>query len=298
MLEQAILKTVLYLDLRDFAPTLLDIEKWLLPAAGSPTLGEINAAIEGSKRLTITDGVVTLVGREELGHMRRAKYDHTETKWKRVRPFLRLLSCMPGVEAIWLCNAMGWGNASQQSDIDVAIVAKPGRIWSARFFTALAMKLLRQRPGEQDHSKAICLSFYITSGELSLGDYKIDDKDISFAFWCAQMYPVFGPMDVYKKYQRDNAWLEDTFQQLRWTESNPKRFFTHTLFERALKFGIGWITPKKLLKRWQLQHLPKDLSDVANRDQRVVLSDSILKLHSNDNRQEENARWKKSVETL
>lgn len=298
MLEKTILKTVLYLDLRDFAPTLLDIEKWLLHGADSPTLAQINTAIENSTRLTMTDGVVTLTGREKLAQVRRAKYDHTETKWKRVRPFLRLLSWMPGVEAIWLCNAMGWGNASQNSDIDLAVVAKPGRIWSARFFTALSMKLLRQRPGEQDHSKAICLSFYITSGELAVDEYKIGEQDISFAFWSAQMYPVFGSRDVYTKYQRENGWLEETFQQLRWTESNQKRFFTHSFFERALKASIGWITPEKILKRWQLQHLPKDLSSVASGDRRVVLSDSILKLHSNDNREEENARWEKSVQTL
>jgi hypothetical protein len=289
-MQKNIYNTVLWLNQRDFAPTLLDIEKWLV---GSKALNssEIAQAVEADNRLSMIDGVITLVGREELARVRREKYDHTETKWKRVKPFLRLISWMPGVQAIWLCNAMGWGNARHESDIDVAIVARRGRIWTARFFTALAMKLLRQRPGEIDQSKAICLSFYMTEDALNLSSYQLDDHDMAFAFWAANMYPVWDPQNIFSHYRAANTWLSQHFADLQWTQSNPKRQFSHSFPERVLKIAISWIAPERLLKRWQRKHLPQDIKRIANEDNRVVLSDTILKLHTNDNRAEQNSDW-------
>lgn len=293
-MQENVYNTVLWLNQRDFAPTLFDIEKWLV-AGASVNIEEIAAAVSQDARLTMTDGVVTLAGREELAQVRREKYDHTETKWKRVKPFLRILSWLPGVSAIWLCNAMGWGNARHESDIDVAIIAQPGRIWTARFFSALAMKLLRQRPGEQAQSKAICLSFYMTEDALDLSSYQLDNRDMAFAFWAANMYPVWDPQNVYARYRRANGWLSRYYAQPQWTRSNPKRQFAQSRPERFLKTVLNWISPERLLKKWQLNNLPKDIKRLANEDNRVVLSDTILKLHTNDNRAEQNAAWRENM---
>lgn len=293
-MQENVYNTVLWLNQRDFAPTLFDIEKWLV-AGAQLSVDDIAESVTNDSRLTMTDGVVTTVRHDHLAHVRRTKYDHTETKWKRVKPFLRLISWLPGVRAIWLCNAMGWGNARHESDIDVAIIAQSGRIWTARFFSALAMKLLRQRPGEQDQSKAICLSFYMTEDALDLSNYQLDDRDMAFAFWAANMYPVWDPRDVYSRYRSQNTWLSRYFAGLQWTRSNPKRQFTHSRPERLLKTVLNWIAPERFLKRWQLNHLPEDIKRLANEDNRVVLSDTILKLHTNDNRAQQNAKWRNNA---
>lgn len=292
--------TIVYLDLFDFAPTLLDLQKWLLRPqqfSAMPSLSEMEAMLAKDERIICVEGVCVLRGRESLIEVRKQKYNYTDAKWQHAKPFIRLLSFMPFVRGIWLCNSMGWNNARRLSDIDLVIIAEDRHVWTARFFTAALMKLLRQRPGEQHAAKALCLSMYISNTHLNIEDSRLSPTsiggDIYFDFWCTQLYPVIDRDDVYKRFCTENQWLSNTFADIAWTEPVPHRQLNWKSWQKNLQHVfelIAWPF-EKILKYWQFRIMPQALRDLANQDTRVRLNDSVLKFHTHDTRQEIHQRF-------
>lgn len=292
-LEKSLLHTILYFDLFNFAPTLSEIERWLI--GHKPTsLSELQRMLESHPQIAHKEGFYFLRGREAFVELRKQKYRWTDEKWKHAKPFLRLLAWMPGVEAIWFANSVGWCNASQQSDTDLIIVASPRRIWTARFFTTTVMKLFRQRPGEQEHAKALCLSFYITADHLNVAPYRIGPHDIHFTFWATQMYPLYDPQHLFTQYQQKNTWVTDTFAGNPWLAPIPQRRIRLSYLEQALKRLLTWLPGERIWKWIQLRILPPHLKTLAQSpDHRVVISDQLLKFHDNDNRVEKQEEWER-----
>jgi hypothetical protein len=296
-LTEAIYRTVVYFDLFDYAPTLLDIDKWLLRWDGpeaAPTVGRLQELLEADRRIATANGCYFLVGRSELARLRRLKYDFTHDKWRHARPYLWVLAHLPGVRGLWLTNSTAWGNASANSDLDVMVIAAPGRIWTARFFTTALLKLLRQRPEEQDPDRAICLSLYLSATNLNLAPYKIGSDDIHFAFWASQVYPLYDT-GLYPEYQYENRWLNEVFANLKWTVPAGR-------FQIQVgRLGRGWrrlgelVSHERFLRALQQRWLPARLREMANQDNRVVMTDQILKLHTNDNRADRQSQWERRI---
>ncbi|MFH1426283.1 MAG: hypothetical protein ABIG66_02510 [Candidatus Kerfeldbacteria bacterium] len=294
-LQEAAYRTIVYFDMFDFAPTLLEIEKWMLHHGQGPSsLSFLKKTIESDERISHKDGFYFLRGDEELTRARLKRYDYTDEKWKHARPYIKLLAMMPHVRAIWLANAMGWGNARENSDIDLFIVTTPGKIWSARFFTTALLKLLRQRPFETEDRKAICLSMYAAENALNMEPYKIAENDIHFSFWAAQFYPVYDS-GSYLMYKDSNRWLNDVFEHLYWTEPARRRMVRLPIAMRIIKGLLSLFALERLLKMVQLAIMPLTLKDMANKDNRVVTNDQILKLHTNDKRAEQQRIYEQRI---
>ncbi|HLD21882.1 MAG TPA: nucleotidyltransferase domain-containing protein [Patescibacteria group bacterium] len=296
-LQEAIYRTIVYFDLFDFAPTLLDIEKWLLQCdTQASSISDIQQILCTDERFQHQEGVYFLRGREQLVNIRKKKYQYTDTKWKHAKPFIRLLAMMPGVEAIWLANSVAWENARQQSDIDLLIITTPGKIWSARFFTAGLMKLLRQRPYEQQPEKALCLSLYIAKDHLNIEPYKVLPYDIHYAFWATQFYPIYDPKNLYQSFQQKNVWIENIFQSIEWTHPIPRRMIHLVKGERLLKKMLTYFCCEPLAKWIQLRIMPNRLTEKAQqKDSGVILSNTLIKLHDNDTRMWYYTQWKQRI---
>lgn len=298
-LEQAILQTLIYFDLFDFAPTALEIERWLLQEERAPTLSEIMQTLDMHQQIEAREGFYMLRGRSTLAQLRKQKYLWTDEKWKHARPFLRLLAMMPHVQAVWLANSVAWGNASEQSDTDLIIITTPNRIWTARFFTTACMRILRQRPGEQDHAKAICLSFYMTADHLNLKPYKIGTHDIHFSFWVTQVYPLYDPQNIYARYQKSNAWVHGVFANNPWLIPIPRRNIRISWLQRALKHCLELLPGERILQWLQWRWLSNHLKILAKtQDPRVIITNTLLKFHDNDNRAALQHRWEERTSVL
>lgn len=302
LLKESVYRTLVYFDLFDFAPTLLEIEKWLLKSNSidhTPPLSTIQAQLENDRRIDHLEGFYFLHHRSALVQLRKEKYNCTDQKWKHAKKYIRLLAMMPYVEAIWLANSMGWGNANQHSDIDLLIITSPNHIWSARFFTTGLMKFFRQRPDEQEEEKAICLSLYLSAQHLSMEEYKIGETDIHYSFWATQFYPVYenerNGQNEFENYKKTNLWLKTIFTDPKWTIPILRRTIHQTTAEYFIKRFLQYFCNESLLKRLQITIMPETLMTMANRDNRVVMNDSILKLHTNDTREEQQREWEKRI---
>ncbi len=297
LLQQQLHNTLLYFDMFDFAPTLLELEKWLITKKYSTQklqLSTLQKALSNDPRITEKEGFFFINGRKQLVQKRKTKYNFTDKKWKHARPFLRLIALMPGVQGIWLTNSMGWGNAQKNSDVDLFIITAPGKIWTTRFFTTALMKIFQQRPHEQDEEKAICLSMYLSANHLNIETYKIGKEDIHFTYWSNQIYPIYDT-GQFEQFQGANPWLNDAFEKIEWIHPIERRKIQLSWPEHFLKKAISLIHIEKTLQRIQLHILPEKIKKMANEDNRVVINDNILKLHTNDKRSEQQQQWKQKI---
>ncbi len=283
-----ILKTLAYFDLFEMPLTQQELEAYFYtPNKDVPDSEVINTSLEqlrSSGRIDYHEGHYFLPNRPfDLVSQRQERRQRSEKILYRASLWLKLLSWWPGVLMIAICNNVAKMNASPNSDIDLVVVTKPERIWQTRFFLTSLLYLFGKRPTPNNSSEKLCLSFFCTVDRLAWHDVVLGDDDIDFAYWLAFMRPVYDPHAIMPQLRYQNR---DLFHQ-----SIP-----FTVEQKLFNYRFGhfgcWL--EKLTKRWQKKRMPKLIMSVARENPKhVVLSDTMLKLHTNDRRAFYCDEWKK-----
>lgn len=282
-LESSILQTLAYFDLFDYPLTLSELRRylWRLP---SPSDDELIAVVEAMPMVRWHDALISLRTNTTLTDTRADRYLESERKWRRRWWFLRWLTILPGVEALFVVNSMAHHNAQVNSDIDLLIITKPKKIWSTRFITTVTAQLLGLRPRPGKTRDQICLSFYLTADALDLSGLLLEPMDRHQAYWLSQWYPVYDPKNYLVKVWSANPWLQELLPNAEQVASHPQRVIKPTWLQRLFA-PIIYLLPESVLRWLQLKVLPKRLHDLSHGDKPVVmLSDSLLKFHTRDPR--------------
>lgn len=200
-----------------------------------------------------------------------------------------------------IASSLSIGNVKRNSDIDLFIITRKNKLWSARLFTAGSLKLLRQRPDEKTTRDRICLTFFISEDALNIECGSYGDEDIVYHYYIQSFAPLYDPDGLYGEFIKQNKWIE--------------RFIPNAYFEQRLLHELG-IPP--ILRLWhslfsfvtwplfhgpwsdwqkslQMRILPNRLKSIANIDSRVIISDQMLKFHAQDNRHELYKKWSESM---
>ena len=77
-----------------------------------------------------------------------------DTKWKKFLRRAWLLRYLPFIEFALASGSMATGNVNPTSDFDVLIGAREGRIFTARFFSALVFGIFGWRRSRLDRHEA------------------------------------------------------------------------------------------------------------------------------------------------
>ncbi len=206
------------------------------------------------------------------GHLRSNNSVAHERKLWRAKKIAYALSFLPFVRAIAVCNSLALHMVHEDSDIDLFIVAAPGRVWSARFWVTGALAVARMRPGEA-RLDPVCVSFFIDESTTNLAHLEIE-RDIYFLYWMRSLLPLFGAHPLFESGAH-------TPREFRITHARAA-----TLSARAFEFCARLI-PENFLFTQQKKIMPSELLAAAEKnDTSVVLSEKIIKLHLNDRRAE------------
>ncbi|MBI5077145.1 hypothetical protein HZB94_02075 [Candidatus Falkowbacteria bacterium] len=296
--EHSIKETIRYFDIFDFSLTDWEIYKNLWQPARSFAFKEIQAAlarIVEKAEIGTREGFFFLKRRQDLVAARKKRYLLAQKKMKKARFCARLISWLPFVRAVFVCNDLAYFNAPLESDIDFAIITARERIWTARFLSAGLMALLRQRPTPESRADKICLSFYCSEEELNLRPLAYAD-DIHFVYWLSQFVPLSGEKGIMEKFYFGNQWLREYLPNLVFPSAPrhwkiTRRPVFKSVLEKLLS-GLAGNFLEKLLKKIQLKILPARLAALAREDGTdVVVSNSVLKLHDQDTRQAVRKKW-------
>ena len=288
-LEKSILATVAYFDVFDYPLTLLELRRMLLGRHDvQHTLEDIQDVLAQSpllsKAVREKNGFLYARGREENVRERRTRFLVSREKFERSRFALRLLSRMPFVRGLFVCNSLALENATPKSDVDVAVVAKTGGAWWARLFCLLLLSALRRRPGQPGNKPKICLSFFVDEAHLDAAALRMSENDIDFAYWVANFYPVYDAGNCYERFWAANQpWLLNVLPNARPIIPHPSRVMRHKPFFRMA--GELLLAPLGACARAiQEKKFPAAIRELANRDTRVRVEEGVLKFHVNDRR--------------
>lgn len=293
-LEQSILSALVYFDIFEYPLTLLEIHRWLLRtgesgSARSYTLGEVRDCLFESEKLKTVirfkNGFFYLRGQEHKIRTRGQRLIISLPKYKRAQRVSRLLSWVPFIRFVAVCNSLSYGNAREESDIDLFIITKRGGIWWARLISLLVLKLLRLRVGQGGVKDKICLSFFADSEHLNLEAIKLGEADVYLPIWLATLYPLYDAGNYYQKLWQANSWVAKYLPGRTPVLPHPLRSRTSPpvvrLAVEALLLPFSFAAAAL-----QRRAFPEEIKRLLNKDTRVRVEPGILKFHTNDRREE------------
>ncbi len=301
-LEKSILRTLVYFDI--FSLPLKEEEfynlLWRPPALSK------NDFFAGLKVL-IKDGVVGkrgdfyfLPGKESVIDDHLIRKEICLKKMRVARRAARLLSFVPFLNAIFLCNSVAAGTATEKSDIDFLIIVTPGRLWLVRVLVNFVLRITGMRTYGLKLANRVCLSFFVDEKSLDFSDLRSTEEDIHFAYWLHQTVPLFDPYYLWRKFINLNQWTVRYLPYVRNNKailpivllSNGKRIWRR-MWERIWTGWYGDLLERQAesLGRQKMKLSLKEKAEAEGKD--VVLSKRVIKLHEDDRRLAVREEWLK-----
>lgn len=231
---------------------------------------------------TNSEGYYTLRGRESNFQARKQRSQTSQRLWPRARTYGRWLSRLPYVRMVAVTGSLAVDNVALRPDIDLMVVAEPGRVWICRRMLVAAVRLARLLGDE------ICPNYVVSADRLVL-----EQQDFFTAHELAQMVPLYGA-DVYREMVQANDWALDYL---------PAGFAPTAAANTSQR---PYTAIEKLLKRprfnawetWEMKRLRTKLSPALGLAAEVVCSPDQCKGHTSLHRQTTLARYKARLAQL
>ncbi|MAF20084.1 MAG: hypothetical protein CMI55_00175 [Parcubacteria group bacterium] len=285
-LEKSILATIVYYDVLDRPLTSWEVFKYLIKTGKNQNdLNKVLQVLENSSELAKfinqKNGFYFLKGRLKIIKQRIRRQIIADGKWKKAKRLIRLLQAIPFIRLVAVSGSLAMNNSKQDSDIDLLIVAKSGRIWTCRGLTTLYLHLIRQRRHDSLTKDRLCLNHYLTDQSLT-----IPFKSLYNAQTYAHLVPVWQtPSSLYQRFQKANQWINDDLYaypisqkgSLNKIKSNPYFSLIRNFRESTLDGKLG-NRIELLLKKFQVRRIKKD-SLTYQTGGRVVFNDQQLEFH-------------------
>ncbi len=303
-LKTTIVKTLAWFDIFDYPLTREELYKYLW-CEGTPDVKKM--AYEEFMRedmAPFSRNYYFLPGREHIIAERERKIPLLDKKMKIAKHAIRKLRWIPFVRAVFASNTVAQGTAHADSDIDVFIITKAGRLYLTRLLVTLILTLTRYRRTSTVIRNRVCLCFYATDDALNLAPIRIADPDIYLAYWIVQLLPLYDPDNYFEKIQHANAWLKNYLPHAPTASCLAHRFrvddntISHAVkkfFQAAWRGAYGDLLESQAKKIQQVKMKLNKFSVQNKSDTRVIISDQMLKFHENDRREEYRATWESRV---
>lgn len=292
-IAQAILKTLVFFDIFDYPLTLTEIWQYLYaPGAGKIPIDAINQELnnpELKSKIGFAQGFYFLTGKENNIDLRKERYLIAEPKLKKAKRFIRYLRHLGGVSGVAISNTLALHHSRAEADIDLFVITRSGKIWSARFWSILPLYIFGKRPTSQSTRDKFCLSFWVDEKNLDISPWKLE-RDIYYIYWLATLMPIYGN-GVFDKFWQENKWIYDFLPNFSVPETSVR-----------LKVGGSWRLPmfgEGPFKNVQIKILPQELKSFGQSEtSAVVIKDGVLKFHPSDRRKDFQARFEQKLKQI
>lgn len=274
-LEQAILQTIRYFSL--FAMPLTAVQLWrclIVDGSGQGrdtvgfsalTLRDLRDCLATSPWLTphlgSRHGYYFLKNQDDIVTRHLERQVISAMKWQIIRRMMRWLRYLPFVAMIAVSGSVSLNNAKPDSDLDLLIIARRHRLWTARLCLLVATQLVGRRRKHWDKRAPdkICLNHYVSDAALTIAS---DNRTIYTAMLYHHLIPLTG-FAQYHHFMAANPWLENW---LRW-RAEPFLPSAHARpASRAAQAG------QALVARWLLEPVGDVLEQWSQQLQRRAIS--------------------------
>ena len=283
VLEEDILRTIAWFSIFEYPMTSFEVWKWMLEPKENYKLEDVVLALSRSKilsqNLVQEDGVFYLRGSVSDTNIKRERFRDAVKKMKRLKRAMRYLKLIPMIRGVAVCNTLSWMHTGAGSDIDLFIIVKEGSVWTTRLLAVTPFKVLKLRPGDgKDHP--LCFSFFLSDTSLSLESLQCTQNDHYLAYWVQSLIPIFDRDGAFNELKHSNTWARNIVSL---SYENTQHGDRSEVREEPALGVPGFV--EKVSRRLQRHRFPQVVTQLANRDSRVVVSDAMLKFHTNDRRE-------------
>jgi hypothetical protein len=255
-LRRAILSTLIYADLFDDALTRTEIHRYLIGQAVSAAavVAMLDDDAELRFHLAQTEGRFHLSGRPQLADMRRARAAASAQLWPVAKRYGARIARLPFVRLVGVTGALAMNNARPDDDIDLFILAQPGRLWLCRLFV-LAVVKLAARGGY-----VLCPNFILSTDRL-----RLSERNLFTSHEVVQMVPL-ERNHWYRAFIEANGWVSDFL---------PNAFVGQTAEARPgavrrmpARLVAGFLSAQVFdpLERWEMRRKVRRLSRRLERE--------------------------------
>lgn len=286
-MREAVLATLAWFDVFDFPLTLDEIHNYLF--GFEATKEQVKTYIDGTEKIASRQGFYCLKGRGKIIDIRGERQNIVLSLWKKVDYYVPILKFVPFVRMVGVCNTLAFQQASEESDIDLFIVAKHGRLFTVRFLITLLFQFLGIRRHGNRIASRFCLSFYVTDEHLNLENVALRPDDIYLAYWIKTLKIILGE-ETYRHFLWANSWMKRHFPQgvsvdlSKFQREGRASRLIKWLLEKILSTRVGHILEQRLM-RMQIARAKKKRSQFGP-EASILVGDSILKFHNIDRRAE------------
>jgi hypothetical protein len=275
LIEQAILKTVLYSDLFDYPLKSEEIAHYLIEvqADADQIRQRLHEPIWLDGQVAQVDRFITIRDRESIVARRLDRARTSDRLWPRARRFVRVLAALPFVRMVGITGALAMDNSGRQDDIDVLIVTASQRVWLTRALS-IGLVYLGKIFGD-----TLCPNYVISENALSL-----EKHTLFTAHEFMQMVPLYG-LSVYIRLRAANNWI-DSFLPNAAAPLRVEPEVRSGFMGRMVKRCSEWLLSGSIgdrLEAWEMNRkLKKFQSKLYQPDGEAILDQDHVKGHFND----------------
>jgi len=209
-----------------------------------------------------------------------------DKKWKIFLSRSWLFRFIPFADLALAAGSMAMGNVRSESDFDVIIGVRVGRIFTARFFSVLAFEMFGWRRRKEHFSGVsakdkICLNHFVAPAAFRL-------SPPHNAYWqelYRNLVPLYGePAKVREFFLVNQTWAgEVNFKN----DDTRYRHRTKSFFKRKLEWFLSgktgdWL--EKTLRRWQIAKIEASAKSGQGFEPRIIYNDNELEFHPDTKR--------------
>ncbi len=217
---------------------------------------------------------------------RQVLYDQ---KWKKFLRRAGIFRYLPFVDFVLAAGSMATGEVHRDSDFDVILGVRQGRIFTARFIAVALLDAFRWRRKKLSHHEAardmICLNHFVTERAYRLSPPHND-------YWInlyRHLIPIYGDKRKIRQFFHINGdWIgafPENLDDLRYKDREP------SIFQRTIEFLLRSAFGDKteiFLKKIQITKIKRSLSKYPpGYKPRIKYGDDELEFHPDTKRIEE-----------
>lgn len=280
--KKSVLVPIFFFSFFKFPITIKELRKYLW--RHELTEDEIRGIIKQFPQINVQEDIVWY---GDFGNKRKVNKEISDKFWMKIKRWRWIFANVPFLSQAFITSTLAYDNVNQNSDIDLFLIGKQGRLWTVRAFLLFWFNLFGLRVRSKDRSAKFSPELFISDKNLDIHYSALDqDNDYPLSFWLVDVISVW-PNNSTNVFKQANYWLKEQLpiayrssKEKNLSEIKPS-WFTVSL-EKILSGKFGDQLEQKLYHR-QAEIIKRNIKRLGV-NPIVIINADMIKLHFNDGR--------------
>lgn len=192
------INSLIYHDLFDYPLSFAELVKW----KAAPSV----KVVQKDAQILYKNGLFFFEGREGIVYKRALRARDSKRKLIVAKSAARFIGFLPAIRMIAVTGSLAMSNTAPESDIDLMLVVKKGKLWTTRALTYLILKMTGfpvRKPGDKQQEDKLCLNIWMDESDMVWKS----GRNVYSAHEIGQILPLVNRENTYEKLLSANKWI-------------------------------------------------------------------------------------------